>query len=115
MTNRRVLLVNLLAAWAVMALACGFLDYAYEVSGGYWVIRSSRDQVIIAPALGKGAWASSDATAIPSKVVEIAWDDRFILARQQHLDRAGNPIRGTFSYWVLDVVKRRRFGPLSES
>jgi hypothetical protein len=107
-TPRRVLLACLLAAWAALIVSCGLLDYSYDVSGGYRVIRSSRDQVQIVPQRG---W--NDATPrIPPKVLEVAWDERFVLAKQQHL-KDGKPGWWTYSYWILDVTKPECFGPFT--
>src|SRR5262245_19313022 len=90
MTRRRGLLVVLLGVWGALILSCGFQDYHYEMCGGYCVVRSSAHDVIVAPKLGESTWASRDPTAIPAKVVEVAWGDRFILAKRQHLTRAAS-------------------------
>jgi hypothetical protein len=105
---RRVLLAVLLAGLAALIASCGLLDYSYDVSGGYRVIRSSRDQVKIVP---KGGW--NDATPrVPAKVIEVAWDERFVLAKQQHM-KDGKPVWWTYSYWILDVTKPGCFGPFT--
>lgn len=57
---------------------------------------------------------------IPAKVVELGHDERFIIAKQNHLKRlspdstymAPNP--GIFSYWIIDVSIPKAYGPLTE-
>src|SRR5262245_40266191 len=118
MTKRRCLLVTLLAVWAALVLSCGYQDYSYEMCGGYCVIRSSAHQVIVAPKLGESTWASGDPTAIPAKVVEVAWDERFVIAKRQHLTRAPSgrtdqPVSGSYDFWVIDTRDKVRYGPMT--
>src|SRR5665213_2296891 len=51
-------------------------DFAAPLVGNYQLVRTSAHQVTIVPI---GAWGEGTPT-IPSKVVEVAFDDRFILA-----------------------------------
>src|SRR5262245_4446096 len=118
MTKRRVLLAVLLAVWTALTLACGLQDYHYEMCGGYCVVRSSAHQVVVAPKLGESAWASSDPTAIPAKVVEVAWDERFVIAKRQLLHRPDpggieRPVSGSYDFWVIDTRDKVRYGPLT--
>jgi hypothetical protein len=60
---------------------------------------------------------------VPDQVVEIAWNERFILAKQQRLKPRGDfpgdevpvPVPGKFNYWIIDTARTNRYGPLSES
>ena len=45
-------------------------------------------------------------------MIEVAWDERFILAKQQHL-KDGRPVWWRYSYWILDVTKPECFGPFN--
>ncbi|MGL4552146.1 MAG: DUF3997 domain-containing protein [Gemmataceae bacterium] len=115
MTATRMWLACLLAAWAALIVSCGLLDYSYDVSGGYRVFRSSAHQVTIGPGSG---WKGETPLRVPPKVVEIAWDNRFILAKQRHLRKRGDdgyeePTWWGVSYWILDVKKPEGFGPLT--
>ena len=93
----------------------GSLDYSYDVSGSYQVFRSSSHQVRVVP---KGPYESGTAV-IPPEVVEIAWDESYILAKQQPLKRWAPdngyevPVPGRFNYWILDLRRRTAFGPLT--
>ncbi len=98
----------------------GMADYTYDVSGGYHVVRSSAHQITVVPVKG---WMDQT-PIIPPKVVEIAWDETFVLAKQQHLRRAfpnnsrnayEEPAPGQFSYWILNVKEPKVFGPLEEA
>jgi hypothetical protein len=118
MTKRRGLLAVVLAVWGALILSCGFQDYDFDMCGGYCVVRSSAHNIIVAPKLGKSSWASSHPTAIPAKVVEVAWDDRFVVAKRQHLSRPPSarthrPVSGSYDFWVIDTRERVRHGPLT--
>jgi hypothetical protein len=53
---------------------------------------------------------------VPSKVVEIAWNDRFILAKQQEMEpgRLHVATPAKFYYWIIDMVQTNKLGPFSE-
>src|SRR5205807_1486644 len=117
MTKRRLLVV-MLALWAAVILSCGLQDYDYEMCGGYCVVRLSADDIVVAPKLGPSTWATGDPTAIPAKVVEVAWDDRFVIAKRQHLERPAaahtdRPVPGAYDFWVIDTRDKVRYGPLT--
>jgi hypothetical protein len=119
MTRRRALLGALLAVWGALIISCGLQDYDYEMCGGYCVVRSSAHEVVVAPKLGKSSWATRAPTAIAAKVVEVAWDHRFVIAKRQHLTRArsgrtNKPLTGNYDFWVIDTRDKVRYGPLSE-
>jgi len=93
--------------------------YGFELANGYEVIRTSREQVEIAH------MHDSEHLGVPPKVVELAWNDRFVLAKQQTLGPRGDfpgdifqvPIAGKFSYWILDgtQTKPNRYGPMAKA
>ena len=93
-------------------------DFNFPVAGDYELCRTSGHQISVTPS---GGW-SDDTPIIPVKVVEIAWDDTFVLAKQQHLIRRSpsnptdtyeEPDPGKFSYWILDTSLPKSFGPLT--
>lgn len=93
----------------------GSADYNYPLPGDFSVRRSSGSQVEIA--------SQSALPGIPAKVVEIGWDKRFIVAKQQMLKNRGDfpddtfqvPYPGKYQFWIIDVPHTNRIGPLDES
>jgi len=70
----------------------------------------------------KSGW-HSDGDIIPEKVVEIAWNDRYVIAKQVGLKEAypndpNNsymiPNESEMYFWILDASERTRYGPYSE-
>ncbi|EEL49485.1 hypothetical protein bcere0022_31680 [Bacillus cereus Rock3-44] len=57
---------------------------------------------------------------VPAKIVEIAWDDLYIIAKQ--IEDKSNPNNPESSitnkqneqYWIIDMNNNRRFGPYNE-
>jgi len=86
----------------------------YKVAGDYFVHRSSSHIIRITK-------EGIKEPKIPPKVQEVAWDKRFVLAKQQHLKRrAPNdtymiPVENAFSYWILDTSIPKAYGPLDEN
>jgi hypothetical protein len=85
----------------------GSLDFNLPLAGKYQLWRTSSQDVHISP-------RSYDRTTpmIPTKVVEIAWDNRFILAKREAIERLN---QNTFDYWILDTSLPKVFGPFDES
>ena len=111
----------LIAVLCLALTACGpgLQDYHYDVADGYMVFRSSAHMISVVP---KDGWSSEDET-IPEKVVEIAWNDTFVIAKQLGMKRRSPndpndsyelPDRNEVSYWILDTSERIRYGPYSE-
>ncbi|MDQ8209757.1 DUF3997 domain-containing protein [Coraliomargarita sp. SDUM461003] len=93
----------------------GSSDYHLELCGGYILSRSSAHQVIVVP---YGGW-SKETPIIEEKVVEIAWDSRYILAKRDHLtpDQEQKTYMipsGNYSYWILDTQTPSVAGPLTQ-
>lgn len=90
-------------------------DFHYAVAGNYEVWCSSAAEVRISPRI------FDDSTPIiPSRVTEVAWDDRFVVARQDikvNHDNSKHEFRGVVNsptqsqYWILDVSGPRIHGP----
>jgi hypothetical protein len=95
----------------------GANDFSYALAGKYQLWRTSAHQVMIAPTY------TSETPIIPAKVIEVAWDSRFILAKRQELKRRSQspndtymePLDGQFDYWIIDVSGPTLYGPFDES
>jgi hypothetical protein len=91
-------------------------DFSTKIAGDYHIHRTSAHQIMIAPR----SW-SDETPVIPTKVVECDFDSRYIIARQQELQRRNlnpsdtymEPAPGKFHYWILDVRHPRVYGPLT--
>lgn len=91
-------------------------DFDRPLTAGYHLISTSGNQIEVTH------MEDSRYLGVPAKVVEIAWNDRFILAKQQELKSRGDfpgdtlpvPVPGKFSYWIIDTGQTNRYGPLSE-
>jgi len=58
-------------------------DNSYDLPGGYWLVKSSTHDIRIIPK--EGYDTSNPPPIVPAKVVEIAFDDRYILAKRYKL------------------------------
>ncbi|MBN2542163.1 DUF3997 domain-containing protein [bacterium] len=97
----------------------GFLDFSYRVAGNYVLYRNSAEQVFVAP---EGNWTGEN-MMIPPRIVEIGWDQKFVLAKQVPVEEeSGSDKDGSVDslfaggprYWILDAEVPRVYGPLTE-
>lgn len=87
----------------------GYQDFDYKLCGGYSLMRRSAHQVDIVPQ------EHNDRTPIiPEKVIEVAWDTRFILAKRQEVKKDHEPVPDQFDFWILDTKKPVVYGPLKK-
>lgn len=105
----------------VMMTSCGFPgrgDFSYPVAGKYMLYRNSAHMIFVAPMEG---W-NGKAPVIKEKVIEIAWNNKYIVAKKQDLTRRSSnnvkdsymePVPNKYSYWILDAEELKVFGPLS--
>jgi hypothetical protein len=115
----RQLAIAALVTWSVTGCIMRDSDFSHSLAGDYELVQTSAHQVVIVP---KNGW-SNDSPTIPSKVVEVAFDDRFILAKRQYLKRRRispsdgyeEPIAGEFDYWILDTRGPTVSGPFDEA
>lgn len=113
--ERRLLIVGLLLG--ACSLGMETQHYHLPLTGGYYLHRTADHMVLIAPE----AW-SGTTPMIPTEVVRVAWDDRYILAVQQELRRRGRtegdqvrvPAEGKLHYWLLDTAIPEVHGPYDE-
>ncbi|WP_282942172.1 DUF3997 domain-containing protein [Paenibacillus sp. RC67] len=97
----------------------GLGDYDISLPGGYSVVRTSAHQVTISRQVSEGVWGER---VVPAKVVQIAWDERYILAKQVGL--MNDPMRTNSSYqipdesvvgyWIIDIQTDETRGPMTE-
>lgn len=117
----QLIMFPLLAAFCVSCfsepISPSSADFSAKLPHGYFIHRTSAHQVIIAPEM----W-NSNTPIIPAKVVELDHDDRFLIAKQQLLERRSpndpkdsyeQPKPDAFQYWILDFNKRQLSGPLT--
>jgi len=91
-------------------------DFTAKLCGGYCVKQGSAYVTEVSLCLN---WTHV-VPFIPAKVVELGNDERFIIAKQNHLKRLSPdrtymvPVPGIFSYWILDTTIPKVYGPLTE-
>jgi hypothetical protein len=123
MKKRLVLVLSVVALLCVVQIfGCPRIgpspsDYSYPVAGDYFVVRSHGASVEITPET-----RSPSTPFIPNYILEVAWDDRFVLAKR--LDMADQDLNGDvfprlenakLDWWILDTSGPVRYGPLDEA
>jgi len=61
--------------------------------------------------------------SIPSKVVELGWNEKWGLVKRQHLQFISDapqavlvsPVEGSYDYWIIDFQAEQLYGPLNKS
>ena len=89
-------------------------DFDITLIGGYHVVRYSPDVIEVLHTKD-----SSHLGVLP-KVCSLAWDQRFILVKQQEVRPRGSftgdefpvPVPGKFHYWIIDTLETKRYGPM---
>ena len=102
----------------IISGCAGLADYEADLPGGYSIVRTSAHSVFIAPKTGEGNWGSN---VIPTKVTEVVWDEKYILAKQLGLKddpKSSNgyqiPENQSVHYWILEYETGETTGPLNE-
>jgi len=83
-------------------------DPGYPLTGNYFLIQASPHEVEIRPRANE-----EDAPIIPKKVIQIAWDKPYILAKRIGFT-GGLPDERAVEYWILDTEGRVAHGPLDK-
>lgn len=96
-------LIGLLFFSLLLCGCAGLADYDIDLPGDYSVIRTSADNVIIAPKVGSGTWGE---TVIPTKVLEVGWNNNFIIAKQEDISINKK------NYWIINIELNEIEGPL---
>lgn len=60
---------------------------------------------------------------VPADIVEIAWNNNIIIAKQRDLEKRGMfpgdrvtvPAPGKFEWWIIDAQIQKRYGPFNET
>lgn len=96
----------------------GLGDYDIKLPNGYSIVRTSAHNVTISPQESENSWG---APLIPTKVVQVGWDDRYILAKQIGLKtdpRSSNgnqiPDESNVKFWIMEMKTKKVIGPLDE-
>ena len=102
----------------IISGCAGLADYEADLPGGYSIVRTSAHSVFIAPKTGEGNWGSN---VNPTKVTEVLWDEKYILAKQLGLKddpKSSNgyqiPEKQSVHYWILEYETGETTGPLNE-
>jgi len=91
-------------------------DYSYKIGTGYQLVRSSVHSISVS------SIENGNKTHIDAKVVEVAWDDRYVLAKQvglkfQQPDNPNNtykiPDENQVAYYILDTIDDVLYGGYS--
>lgn len=104
----RYFILLLIFAQAVILTSCvgpGVSDWAYtDLPGDYEIWQINPEQIALVKNIdGMTAYGS-----VPSYVVEVAWNEDFILAQR----RSGE--NQSISFYIIDVNSETVYGPLSE-
>ena len=114
--NIKISIIFILSFLISGCFGTGINTNGYKIGKDYQLYRTSNHIVGIAPI---GGW-SSDEEIIPAKVVEIAWNDEYIIAKQYDLKDENDyngykiPDETKENYWILNMEERKRIGPLSK-
>lgn len=103
----------------VVACNPGASDYEYDLGNNYMLVRSSAHIIEVVP---KGVY-NEETDILPAKIVEIAWNDHYVIAKQFGMKRRSpNNENDTYEmpdlykvyYWILDTNSKKRYGPYSK-
>jgi hypothetical protein len=95
----------------------GRSDFCTKLCGDYYILRTSAQHIQVSP------MSFDDNTPmIPIKVVELGHNQKFIIAKQKHINQGSfnnrkgtykKPNPGVLDYWILDVTIPKVYGPFS--
>lgn len=97
---------------SIISSGCaGLGDYEFDVAGGYKLLRINALEVVVL----KESVGYQKGMYIPPKVVEVAWDDRFVIAKQLGFTdipgKGSMPDEMKVGYWILDTTVKKAHGP----
>lgn len=75
----------------------GMADFTYKLSGNYKLYKAGTASIVR---------TDTKAKIIGDNIIGIAWDDNFILAKQE--------LNKKVYYWILDIKRSTQYGPLSD-
>ncbi len=112
------IILGLLVFAFIIGVSSGQYDYSYDIVNDFELIRSSAHEIRIIPKTGY----ATENEIIPAKVIEIAWNNRYVIAKQYGMkkaypEEADNtyeiPDETVVNYWILDTENKERNGPFS--
>lgn len=116
---RRVMIfMGIISSVIVFLSGCfgpGMGDYSYTVGTGYMLVRTSGHQISVVPQNGNDGTKPE----IKAKVVQIAWDERYVIAKQLGLKKAypdnpNNayqvPDENAVQYYIIDTIDLILYG-----
>lgn len=110
------IIIMLLLLLIILQGCAGAGDYDIQLPGQFSVVRTSAHQVTISPKESSHSWGSP---VVPAKVVQVAWNEDYILAKQWGLKQ--DPSKSSFYeipdqtkeyYWIIHINSKEVFGPL---
>lgn len=116
--RRAIIFMSIIGSTMVFLAGCfgpGMEDYSYTMGSGYELIRTSGHQISVVPIGGNDGTKPE----IKAKVVQIAWDDRYVVAKQLGLKKAYPdnpdnsyevPDENAVQYFILDTVDLKLYG-----
>lgn len=92
-------------------------DFSIRLTGDYYLIQTSPDLTEI---YNRKIGVEGD---VPADIVEIAWNNNIIIAKQRDLEKRGMfpgdrvtvPAPGKFEWWIIDAQIQKRYGPFNET
>lgn len=112
------IILGLIVFAFIISISPGQYDYSYNIVNDFELIRSSAHEIKIIPKDGY----TIENEIIPTKVVEVAWNNRYVIAKQYGMkkaypEEADNtyevPDEAVVNYWILDTESKDRYGPFS--
>jgi len=114
---KSIVAVILITFLLTIASCAGVGDFAFEVGTGYELWRSSAHVVRVQPIEENRLSRGGEMPRIEAKVVEIAWDERYVLAKRFNLiNHPENPNRPEIPdetkayYYILDTIDLILYG-----
>ena len=116
--RRIIIFMSIIGSIMVFLSGCfgpGMEDYSYTVGTGYMLDRTSGHQISVVPIGGNDGTKPE----IKAKVVQIAWDERYVVAKQLGLKKAypdnpNNsyevPDENAVQYFILDTIDLKLYG-----
>ena len=86
-------------------------DYKRSLSGGYYLVCTSSDDIRILRLDG------GVSMSLGPKIVQLAWNHNVIAAKEQNISLHGSGTNQMqrFTYWILDLSHTNRLGPFNYS
>ncbi len=116
--RRVIIFISIISSIMMLLSGCfgpGMQDYGYAVGTGYKLVRTSGHQISVIPTDGNDGTKPE----IKAKVVQIAWDERYVTAKQLGLKRAYPdnpdnsyeiPDKSAVRYFILDTIDLKLYG-----